>query len=203
MPEVLSNGTAPTASRGVPDLASRRSTPRIPALGVLEPLPPQLRLSLRGGPEALAAASAAIDLPLPEGACRAASRGDRAVLWLGPDERLLLGAESAGAELTAALEHALRALPHSLVDVSHRQAAFEVRGRHAALALAAGCPLDLHPDAFPLGMCTRTVIAKAEIVLWRNGENRFHVEVARSLTAYLVRFLEEASREFAAGGEGT
>jgi sarcosine oxidase subunit gamma len=81
------------------------------------------------------------------------------------------------------------------VDVSHRQIAFEVTGAHAHLALNAGCPLDLHLESFPVGMCTRTILGKADIILWRTDAIVFHVEVWRSFAEYAAQFLAEASRE--------
>jgi sarcosine oxidase subunit gamma len=39
--------------------------------------------------------------------------------------------------------------------------------------------------AFPIGMCTRTLFGKAEIVLWRTGEAQFHIEVWRSFAGYV------------------
>ncbi len=86
--------------------------------------------------------------------------------------------------------------PHSLVDGSDRQTGIEITGPDAAAALNAGCPLDLDPEAFPVGMCTRTVLAKTEIVLWRTAPATFRVEVSRSFAMYAWRFLVEASREF-------
>ena len=50
---------------------------------------------------------------------------------------------------------------------------------------------------FPVGMCTRTLFAKAEIVLWRTGENVFQIEVWRSFADYLWRYLVLAGAEFA------
>jgi sarcosine oxidase subunit gamma len=119
----------------------------------------------------------------------------RAALWLGPDEQLLLSSVGDGPALARQLEGALAALPHSLVDVSHRQIAFEVAGALAQTVLNAGCPLDLHPVSFPVGMCTRTVLGKADIVLWRTGADTFHVEVWRSFADYASRFLAEAAHE--------
>jgi sarcosine oxidase subunit gamma len=43
-------------------------------------------------------------------------------------------------------------------------------------------------------MCTRTMLAKAEIVLWRTGSLEFRVEVWRSFAAYVSQFLAEAAR---------
>ena len=80
-----------------------------------------------------------------------------------------------------------------MVDVGHRQAGLVLEGPGAMDALAAGCPLDLHPTAFPVGMCTRTVFGKAEIVLWRQDMDRFHVEVWRSFAAYVCGLLERAA----------
>jgi sarcosine oxidase subunit gamma len=45
-------------------------------------------------------------------------------------------------------------------------------------------------------MCTRTVLAKAEIVLWRTAPHVFKVEVWRSFAAYVWQFLNEARGEF-------
>jgi sarcosine oxidase subunit gamma len=46
-------------------------------------------------------------------------------------------------------------------------------------------------------MCTRTVLAKAEIVLWRTRESLFHIEVWRSFAVYVASFVAEAAREIA------
>jgi sarcosine oxidase subunit gamma len=162
----------------------------------LAPLPPQARFILRGRPAAIAAAAGPLGLALPVVACRAAVSGERAALWLGPDEWLLLAPERDGPALAEALEAAMRGMPHALVEVGHRQSGLTVSGPRAAVALNAGCPLDFDPDAFPIGMCTRTVLAKAEIVLWRAGAERFRVEAARSYLPYVWQFLEEAAREF-------
>jgi len=153
------------------------------------------RLSLRGGPDVLTAAGRAFGVVLPEQPCRAAEGDARAALWLGPDEQLLLIQLEEWSGTVAALGHALSGLPHALVDISQRQLALQVSGTHAAALLNAGCPLDLHPSAFPVGMCTRTLLAKAPIVLWRMAPEMFHLEVWRSFVPYVERLLQEASRD--------
>jgi sarcosine oxidase subunit gamma len=87
-------------------------------------------------------------------------------------------------------------MPHALVDISHRQFALQVSGPHAATILSGGCPLDLDLSEFPAGMCTRTVFAKADIVLWRTREDAFHVEVWRSFAGYVTGVLREIAMEF-------
>jgi sarcosine oxidase subunit gamma len=71
-----------------------------------------------------------------------------------------------------------------------------VSGPRADWAINACCALDLHEAMFPIGMCTRTVFGKAEIVLWRTADVTFRVEVARSYAPYVWALLEEARREF-------
>lgn len=158
-------------------------------------LRPASRLVLRGGPQVLVAAADALGLPRNESPCRAVRNGDRAALWLGPDERLLLGPADAGREMDGLLQRALAGMPHSLVEISHAQSAFELSGARAAIALNTGCPLDLDPAAFPVDMCTRTVFAKAQIVLWRQAPETFRLETARSFAPYVTKILALAARE--------
>jgi heterotetrameric sarcosine oxidase gamma subunit len=41
-------------------------------------------------------------------------------------------------------------------------------------------------------MCTRTIIGKAEAVLWRKAAAEYHLEVWRSFAGYVVDWLREA-----------
>jgi sarcosine oxidase, subunit gamma len=175
------------------DLTHARKSALVSETLWLRSLPAAARWVLRGDEAVRAAAQAALGVPLPAEACRAGVTGERAALWLGPDEWLLVApAEQAG--LAMRLERSLAHLPHSLVDVSHRQLALLVHGPRAAAVLAGGCPLDLDLQSFPVGMCTRTVLGKAEVVLWRTDVQAFRLEVWRSFAPYVAQFLDEASR---------
>lgn len=177
------------------DLSTARQQQVVAASPTLRQLPPASRLVLRGSPQVMAAAANALGLRPSDTSCRASRNGDRAALWLGPDERLLMGPADAGTEMVSLLQTALAGTAHSLVEVSHAQTAFEVSGERAAAALNTGCPLDLDPASFPVDMCTRTVFAKAQIVLWRTGPETFRVEVARSFAPYVTKILALADRE--------
>jgi sarcosine oxidase subunit gamma len=175
-----------------------RSLPAAPATQWLKPLPPATRFILHGGVEVRKAAATAWECGFAEEACRAVVGNGRATLWLGPDEYLLLGltAPEASPAQQSALEQALRDMPCALVDISHRQFALEVSGPHAAIILNGACPLDLDLGEFPIGMCTRTALAKADIVLWRTRSDAFHLEVWRSFAGYVAGLLGEIAREF-------
>jgi sarcosine oxidase subunit gamma len=161
-----------------------RTLPPVPAADWLRAIPPAMRFVLHG-------------VAFSEDACRALVQDMRATVWLGPDEYLLLGADEHAQDPTAqALERALGDIPHALVNIGHRQFALEVSGPHAAAILNGGCPLDLDLVEFPVGMCTRTVFSKADIVLWRTAENSFHLEVWRSFGGYVTGLLAEIAVEF-------
>ena len=177
------------------DLSTARQQQTLASSPLLRQLPPATRLVLRGGSQVLAAAADALGLPRSETPCRVVRNDARAALWLGPDERLLLGSADAAADMHGLLQQALTGMAHALADISHGQVGFEVSGARAPLALNTGCPLDLDPASFPPEMCTRTVFAKAQIVLWRTGAMTFRVETARSFAPYVTEILALAGRE--------
>lgn len=142
----------------------------------ITPAPPLTRLLLRGDPGAL---GAELGLTLPTTPCSVVP-GERAVLWLGPDEWLLLAAGDAPRSVWESKSGAV-------FDISDRQVGFIIEGERAAEMLAVGCPLDL--AAFAVDTCARTVFGKAEIVLWRRDATSFHVETWRSFAPYVRQLL--------------
>jgi sarcosine oxidase subunit gamma len=159
-------------------------------------LPPATRLAVRGSGEAVKTLGDGFGMALPQEACRANSNTSRAALWLGPDEWLLIAPDGEMPALTAWMADALGETAASIVDVSDRNVGIAVNGPKAVDAINGFCPLDLDPSAFPVGMCTRTVFGKAEIVLWRTAADVFRIEVWRSFAPYVLGCLEEAAREY-------
>jgi len=74
-------------------------------------------------------------------------------------------------------------LPVSVVDVSSRALGLVLEGPGALAVLSSGCPLDL--AKMGVGRATRTVFETVEIVVWREGEERWHIEVWRSFATWL------------------
>lgn len=157
----------------------------------ITPLPPAARLSLRARPGAVAALSKTLGLTLPQAPRGMAVEGARSAIWLGPDEWLVIDTD--GVDLAATLTGT--AGLYSAVDISHRNCAIAVEGRAAEAVISAGCPLDLDLTAFPAGSGTRTLFGKAEIVLIRESEPRFRVEVWRSFADYVFGLLEQAAAD--------
>lgn len=167
----------------------------IPAIHVsLTPAAPSARFVLRSA-DATAAVGAAFGVAIPARPLASATAGNRSALWLGPDEWLLLAPAAQTAALYQTLTAALDGIAGALVDISHRQTALLIEGAKAAAVLNAGVPLDLSLAAFPVGMVTRTIFEKAEIVLWRTGPKAFRVEVWRSFAPYVLALLQAADRD--------
>jgi sarcosine oxidase subunit gamma len=153
------------------------------------------RFSLRIDPSAAATAATAFGAPLPARIGRTAASGGRLALQLGPDEWQLIAPLSeadAIVELFGRLQ-----TPHSLVDIGHREVGILVEGEAASLALRSAIAFDV--EAMLVGTGCRTVFDKAQIILIRETENRFRIEVWRSFADHVWHILHAASREIALG----
>jgi sarcosine oxidase subunit gamma len=154
------------------------------------------KLILRGSPSVLQTAAGALGARLPD-AMGSTIAGNLAVLWLGPDEWLVLAPADRIAATAASLRTALTGTHHAVVEVSDRMTGIAVAGARARDVLNAGCPLDLHPFVFPPGAVTRTLLAKAPVILRRPGEAQaFELWVNGSFAPYAWQFVENAAREF-------
>ena len=157
---------------------------------MITPLPDSARWSLRLPRAAAERLREVGGFPIGMPINRCAGTNGKIAARLGPDEWLLCAA-------TGIPEFSVQAEHHALVDVSHRYVALGIEGAQGPIVLAAGCPLDLHPNAFTAGTATRTLLGKAEIVLWRLSDApSYRVECARSFAPYVHAFLRDAAREF-------
>ncbi len=164
----------------------------------IRPAMPLSRLSFRGHAEAQKAAGAALGFDLPQAPLSATVKDGKAALWLGPDEWMILAAEADLDTLQASLSKKIGEAPHALVDISHRQGAVIIEGAKAEWLLNSGIPIDLHGDAFPFGMVTRTVFQKSPIMIWHTGPDSFVVEAWGSFLGYVTGLLCEAAEELEA-----
>ncbi|MBX9885261.1 MAG: sarcosine oxidase gamma subunit [Novosphingobium sp.] len=81
-------------------------------------------------------------------------------------------------------------LPVSVVDVSSRALGLVLEGPGALAVLSSGCPLDL--AKMGVGRASRTVFETVEVIVWREAEERWHVEVWRSFATWLWHALHAA-----------
>ncbi|WP_152046166.1 sarcosine oxidase subunit gamma [Aureimonas psammosilenae] len=162
----------------------------------LTPAAPRALVSLRVSEEALSPVGRALGLELPIRPKATSEANGLAALWLGPDEFLLLSetwSDEAARDLVSRIEGSGTS-EQSAVDVSDRFVGMVIDGVAAQAVLSAACPRDLRLAAFPMGAASRTVLAKADILLWRRGETRFELFCGRSFADYVWAYLVEASR---------
>ncbi|MEU8637506.1 sarcosine oxidase subunit gamma family protein [Amycolatopsis sp. NPDC048633] len=151
---------------------------------VEEPFRTQLTVRLREGHSLLG-----VDLPGP---CTFTSANGVDILWMGPDEYLVLAEPGRQIELETALREA-GAL--AVVDVSAQRNVLRLNGEHARDVLAHGCSIDLDPSVSPLGTCVQTLFARTGIVLMVREEG-FTILVRQSFANYFTTWLADASLEY-------
>lgn len=136
----------------------------------------------------------AVAPPTQAGAAAAAS--DVQILWLGPDEWLILAPESRRLSLIDALERSLSGRHVAVSDVSASRTLVELAGTRARHVLAKGCGLDLHPRAFATGRCAQTLIARTQVLLFQRSDvPAYWLSVRNSFAPYLAKWLLEAGAE--------
>jgi sarcosine oxidase, subunit gamma len=136
--------------------------------------------------QAAAAISARLGGPLPVIPGSVVDAGDRHILWLGPDEWLVVGPDG-----DTGLAATLREPGASIVDVSANRTTIEVRSRDV---LEHGCTIDLHPRAFHAGRCAQTTIARAQVILWQTSDEPVYWLLVRgSFATYLADWLSDAT----------
>ena len=157
----------------------------------LTPAAAATRISLRAREDGLATAKKILGFAPPGKPKSSATKGSINCLWIGPDEWLVIDADDSGLPAKFAKEGNTKL---SAVEISHRNTAILLEGAKAVDVLNSGCPQDLSSASFPVGACSRTILCKSEIVLYRTGEHAFRVECWRSFSDYVWSFLMDAAK---------
>lgn len=128
-----------------------------------------------------------------------AGNSDCQVLWLGPDEWLVVSADGTHEILFNRLHEALHGLHHALTDVSANRTVIAIAGSDTRSVLAKGCSLDLHRQAFGERHLAQTLLAKSPVILQCvDGQANFHLYVRNSYAQYVATWLTDAQAECAA-----
>jgi sarcosine oxidase subunit gamma len=163
---------------------------------MVEQIPLLTQLDLRvdpGGPAATAVGKA-LGGDLPTEPCTAVRIGDLDVLWLGPDEWLLLAGPGRQRELEDLLRAAIGDEHGAVVDVSAQRDALSLSGPAAREVLARGCAIDLDPRSAPPGTCVQTLLARCRVTIVVRDADLLLL-VGASFAAYLAAWLADASVE--------
>jgi sarcosine oxidase subunit gamma len=156
-------------------------------------------ISVRVDPDSPAAAAveAVVGARLPRSCGQVTADGYHSVLWLGPDEWLIVS-QVAPDTLLDALSEAVGDAHAAVVDVSANRTVLELSGPAARPVLEKGCPVDLHPRAFGPGRAVNTTLARVPLLLWQVGPDTYRLLPRSSFAEYVARWLLDAMQEFAA-----
>ncbi len=180
-------------------LSARLEATRVPgerAVSLVE-VPFLTMVGLRAAPDSGAAQrwTEVLGTSLPSVCGDVSVSGPHSVLWLGPDEWLVVSQADADG-LTRQLVASIDGDHAAAVDVSANRTALALSGPAARAVLQKGCPLDLHPRAFGVGRATSTTLARVPLLLWQTGPASYHLLPRSSFADYVARWLLDAMQEF-------
>jgi len=165
----------------------------------LTPLGGGTRFILRGDAAAIGPKLADAGVILPETACAMAATDMARVLWLGPDEWMILPGDGQAASVVQAVRSALSDTHHQLVDVSEYYTEIGVSGVRARDLLARLTTLDMHPRGLQPGDVKGSMFGRVPALLRLAPDSvpeEFTVTIRWSHADYLWCLLARAGREF-------
>ena len=126
---------------------------------------------------------------------RGNSVGDKGILWMSPDEVLVLTQYADAADAIDVMSKTLAGEHHLLANVSDARAMIEVRGSDKVVreVLAKLTPADLHPEKFLPGHFRRTRLAQVPAAILLREEGVFDVFCFSSVAQYVFDLLSKAA----------
>lgn len=163
----------------------------------LSELPFRTMVSVRLDPHGAAASAVerTLGARLPRASGQVGEHGPHRILWLGPDEWLVVCDEVPGG-VVEAICGAVGDAHAAVVDVSANRTILELVGSSARAVLEKGCPVDLHPRAFRPGAAVTTTLARVPLILWQVRPDVYRLIPRSSFADYVARWLVDAMREF-------
>jgi sarcosine oxidase subunit gamma len=153
---------------------------------VMKEIPYRGLINIRGDAAAstfVDAVQKAVKLSPPVDANTVAGKaGTTRIMWLGPDEWLVITSEKGAERALKALWKNLKVdgLHAAVTDSTHARTCIEISGPRAREVLQKGCSLDLHPRVFGPGRSAQCIVAKTGVMLTqtataRNGDPTFEL----------------------------
>ncbi|XDZ65027.1 sarcosine oxidase subunit gamma [Alphaproteobacteria bacterium LSUCC0684] len=156
------------------------------------------KINLRASPDNMAlrrAVKRSVGTDLPLDANTFAAAGDRMVIWLGPDEWMIMAENGAAPSIIAECDTP-EAGHVAATDVSDAIGAVTMKGPHVRAVLAKHCGLDFHHEAFTPGMAQQSLLSHAGVTIACLKTDCFLVIGRSSFMPYIVALMQDASIEF-------
>ncbi len=175
-----------------PQHSNSSGTVMIIDLGLMDKI--NLRTSLDNA-VVRAALKHAVGTDLPEAYNTVNVAGDRSIIWLGPDEWMIISENGANDEIIAAVDTP-EAGHVAVVEVSDALGILAISGAHARDVLAKHCAIDFHPSAFKKNMAAQSFMSHAGVTITCTGDDSFMVIGRTSFMPYLLDLIKDASLEY-------
>ena len=154
------------------------------------------KLNIRGDNSLKAAVKAATGCHFPPLANHFETAGERHIVWLGPDEYLLLCESGKEKALYDTLTSVIKTNHFAITDVSDSLCALSLSGAAVRDVLAKGCSLDFLPSKFGAGKCAQSLLAHAGVTLMALSEDAFILICRTSFAPYVHDWLVDAALEY-------
>ncbi len=128
------------------------------------------------------------------------TNGAVSVLWMSPDELMVLCPYDAAASMTSELSTGFGSTHALAVNVSDARAMFTLHGSTLRDVLAKLTPANLSATALPVGEVRRTKVAQVAAGFWLTGEDTAQLICFRSFAPYMFNLLSTAASEDATVG---
>lgn len=153
-------------------------------------------ISLRGNSADsafVAAATRALGTPLPVTSCSFIESGPLKILWLSPDEWIVICTRADRAHIIGALNSALSGIKSQVADNSGGYTQILIEGRNAEDVLSHTSVYNIHD--LTEGRVVGTTFGKSSVYMHRYGEG-FCLLLRRSFADYIWRYLTRAARPY-------
>ena len=132
----------------------------------------------------------------PPSANKFTTAGERHVVWLGPDEFMIICEAGKDEELARSI-HASFGIRHAAVtNITDALAAFHLKGAAVRQVLAKGCALDLHQNSFASGDAAQSLLSHAAVTIMAFANDEFIVICRTSFASYLHDWICDASIQY-------
>ncbi len=140
--------------------------------------------------QAAAKALTSSDFPEPG---TATMSGESGLLWMAPDEILILLPYADVGSALSTLAEKLAGEPHLAANVSDARAVFTLSGPPLRDVLAKLTPADVSARGFPVGAFRRTRFAQVPAALWMRDDTTADLICFRSVAEYMFNLLSNAA----------
>ena len=154
------------------------------------------KLNMRGDRSAGKMIKSITGCAFPPTANKFTTAGKRHVVWLGPDEFMVICEAGKDEELTSAIHASFGNRHAAVTNITDALAAFHLKGVAVRQVLAKGCALDLHQNSFASGDAAQTLLSHASVTIMALANDEFIVICRTSFASYLHDWILDAALEY-------